>query len=177
MVRRKHVRKLALSLLSECDIDSAPVPVEDIASRLGVTVERASVSGDLSGLLLRDHVSGKSVIGVNSTQSILRQNFTIAHELGHFFLHDYEEVHVDRVFSVKLRSAKSSEGTDSEEKEANLFAAELLMPVHFLEHDLSEIEDLDLLEEEGVILELARKYKVSVQAMTFRLSYLGYMQL
>ena len=33
--------------------------------------------------------------------------------------------HVDRRFEIRLRNVKSSEGADDEEKEANLFAAEL----------------------------------------------------
>ncbi len=176
MVRRKHVRRLALRLLSEHAIDSAPVPVADIADDLGVAVQFAPAQDDLSGFLLRDHGAKRSVIGVNSGHSESRQKFTIAHELGHFLLHDYEDIHVDRGFSVKLRSGKSSEGTDDEEKEANLFAAELLMPKHFIESDLDEIEDLDLVDED-VIAELASKYGVSTQAMTFRLSYLGYIEL
>jgi Zn-dependent peptidase ImmA (M78 family) len=176
MVRRKLVRKLALRLLSEFAVDSAPVPVKDIADDLGVTVQLAPAQDDLSGFLFRDHAAKRSVIGVNSGHSATRQKFTIAHELGHFLLHDYEDVHVDRGFSVKLRSGKSSEGTDDEEKEANLFAAELLMPKHFIESDLNEIDDFDLVDE-NVIAELARKYSVSTQAMTFRLSYLGLIEL
>ena len=163
-------------MLSEYAVDSAPVPVEDIANEIGVTVQFAPAQDDLSGFLLRDHCAKRSVIGVNARHSETRQKFTIAHELGHFLLHDYEDIHVDRGFSVKLRSSKSSEGTDDEEKEANLFAAELLMPKHFVASDLDEIDDVDLVDE-NVIAGLANKYGVSTQAMTFRLSYLGYIEL
>jgi len=48
------------------------------------------------------------------------------------------------------------------------------MPASFLEKDLAR---LDLLDEDayGEILEpLAKRYRVSVQALTVRLSYLGY---
>lgn len=91
-------------------------------------------------------------------------------------MHEGDALHVDRRFLVNLRDTKSSEGTDLEEKEANLFAAELLMPRQFLERDVAEIGVVDL-EEEDVIRELAEKYEVSTQAMTFRLNYLGYVQL
>jgi Zn-dependent peptidase ImmA (M78 family) len=176
MVRRKHIRRLVFRLLSEHSVDSAAVPVEAIAEDVGLTVQFAPAQDDLSGFLLRDHVAQRSVIGVNASHSDNRKRFTIAHELGHFLLHDYENIHVDRGFSVKLRSEKSSEGTDDEEKEANLFAAELLMPMHFLEADLAEIDDVDLVNED-VIPKLAKQYGVSTQAMTFRLSYLGYIEL
>lgn len=176
MVRRKHIRRLVLRLLTEHAVGSPPVPVEFIADSLGLKVQFAAAEYDLSGFLIRDHSAQRSLIGVNELHSENRQKFTIAHELGHFLLHDYENIHVDRGFSVKLRSRKSSEGTDDEEKEANLFAAELLMPKHFVEADLDEIEDVDLVNED-VIAELAKKYGVSTQAMTFRLSYLGYIEL
>ena len=47
----------------------------------------------------------------------------------------------------------------------------------FLESDLANIGDgLDLLNEK-VLIPLARRYRVSSQALTFRLTYLGYIQL
>jgi Zn-dependent peptidase ImmA (M78 family) len=90
-------------------------------------------------------------------------------------LHNMEDVHVDRGFSVRLRNAASSEGTNIEEKEANLFAAELLMPDRFLEKDVKSIDVVDLVDE-SVIAKLAGKYGVSTQAMTFRLAYLNYLR-
>jgi Zn-dependent peptidase ImmA (M78 family) len=83
---------------------------------------------------------------------------------------------VDRQFQVRLRNKASSEGTDLEEQEANLFAAELLIPSSFLEDDLDRVEFVDL-EDEAVVSRLAKRYKVSTQAMTFRLHYLGYLKL
>ena len=83
---------------------------------------------------------------------------------------------VDRRFQVKLRNRASSEGTDQEEQEANLFAAELLMPASFLEEDLEELDPVDL-EDEAVIAMLAKRYKVSTRAMTFRLAYLNHLEL
>jgi Zn-dependent peptidase ImmA (M78 family) len=67
----------------------------------------------------------------------------------------------------------SSQGTDEFEREANLFAASLLMPERFLEHDLEDEDYVDLFDDE-FLSELARKYGVSGQALTNRLNYLGY---
>ena len=49
------------------------------------------------------------------------------------------------------------------------------MPEIFLRQDLSGQRTLDLYEED-LIPELARKYGVSVQALMFRLQYLGYIE-
>ena len=175
MVRRKHIRSLVEKLLAERHIRSAPVPVVDVAKALGAEVRFEAAEDDLSGFLYRDRKRNRAVIGVNADHHPNRQNFTAAHELGHFLLHDFDDIHVDRQFKVWLRSEASSQGTDVEEKEANLFAAEFLMPASFLAKDIEEIATFDL-QDEGVIQKLAENYGVSEQAMTFRLAYLGYVE-
>jgi Zn-dependent peptidase ImmA (M78 family) len=176
MVRRKHIRALVEKILTEQNIKTAPVKAAKIAKALGVKVqEEKAAEDDLSGFLYRDRKRNRAIIGVNANHHPNRRNFTIAHECGHFLLHDFDDVHVDRHFKVWLRSETSSQGTDLEEKEANLFAAELLMPASFLERDVDEIGTLDLVDED-VLNNLAARYGVSAQAMTFRLAYLGYLQ-
>ena len=49
------------------------------------------------------------------------------------------------------------------------------MPEKFLRHDLAGRSALDLYDED-YIPELAQKYGVSVQALMFRLQYLGYIE-
>lgn len=175
-VRRRRIRELVDTLLAEVKSIAAPVPVWDIARKKGARIAVDSLEGDLSGFLFRDGV--QTVIGVNTHHAAVRQNFTVAHELGHLLLHDqdYEQLHVDRAFpTVRLRDDDSSKGVSDYEKEANLFAAELLMPVHFLEHDLAGRVGLDL-HDDGFIPTLAKKYGVSVQALMFRLQNLGYVE-
>lgn len=175
MVRRKHIRALVQRLLAEHHVRAAPVEVADIAKAMGVEVQETPAEDDLSGFLYRDRKHDSAIIGVNADHHPNRRKFTTAHELGHYLLHDFDDVHVDRGFRVWLRNDASSQGTDVEEKEANLFAAELLMPQHFLARDVEEIGAIDLMDEE-VLQELASKYGVSTQAMAFRLAYLGYIQ-
>ena len=175
MVRRKHIRLLVQRLIAEHHIQSTPVDVTGVANALGVGVQESPAEDDLSGFLYRDRKHNSAVIGVNADHHPNRRNFTAAHELGHFLLHNFDDLHVDRDFKVWLRSDASSQGTDIEEREANLFAAELLMPADFLERDIDEIGAFDLLDEK-VLKELAHKYGVSTQAMTFRLAYLGYVK-
>ena len=153
------------------------MPVDDIAESLGVIIQKNTFDGDtdMSGFLFRNKETGRAVIGVNTSHSAQRQRFTIAHELGHLLLHEGDAVHVDRRFRLKLRNQKSSEGTDQEEKEANLFAAELLMPERFLDEELRDVPGIDLLDED-VLRELANRYGVSQQARMFRLNYLGYVE-
>lgn len=173
-VRRRKIREMVKTLLAKANVTEAPVPVWEIARTNGARIVPDSLDGDLSGFLYRD--SFQVVIGVNTQHAHVRQNFTVAHELAHLLLHDQEKLHVDRAFpTVMLRNEASSRGIEDAEKEANLFAAELLMPETLLFQDLAGRSALDL-HDDRYIPELAQKYGVSVQALMFRLQYLGYIE-
>lgn len=119
---------------------------------------------------------GEPLIGYNQTESEVRQRFTIAHELGHLFLHNngvLDGVYVDRSaeYTIEFRNEVSSSGEVRKEREANAFAAALLMPKSLL---LEEIEQhhLNLADDDSLIV-LAKKFNVSVSAMAYRLLNLG----
>lgn len=179
-IRRKQIRQVVQDILAKHKIKSAPVDVEKIVKALKISISLESVNDELSGFLYRDKKANRAVIGANKAHHENRQRFTIAHELGHFLLHEGETIHLDsgprNSFTINLRNTESAKGEDDDEREANLFAAELLMPADFLAKDL-EGQDLDIFEENTFLPELASKYKVSVQALTFRLANLGYINL
>lgn len=179
-VRRKFIRELAEKLLEAHCPHGAPVDVASIAEHYDIEVKLERVDDDLSGFLLRDD-SGTAIIGANRNHHENRRRFTIAHELGHFLLHEAERVHLDSRasgYALQLRSPVSATGENVNEREANLFAAEVLMPAKFLEKDLRASGSVDLLDDDEkvskVLKSLAKKYKVSVQALTIRLNNLGY---
>ena len=174
-MRQSKVRSIEAtvhSLLQRSGVTEAPVDVEQIARDLGIAVRRTPTEDDISGFLLKNP-DGQTIIGVNTLHHPNRQRFTIAHEIGHFELHQFDTVHVDRSV-MKLRSSASSSGVNQEEIEANRFAAELLIPRLFLSKDLQRHTFTDLLDDKGM-QQLAKKYRVSVQAMTNRLITLGYL--
>jgi Zn-dependent peptidase ImmA (M78 family) len=170
-IRRRRIESLVEGLLATYNITEAPVPVERIAKAKGARVFHQSLEDDVSGFLYQDNE--QTVIGVNTHHAPVRQNFTTAHELGHLLLHDQEQLHVDHDFRVRLRDDVSSQGTDDYEREANFFAASLLMPRRFLEADLESVEYVNLLDDD-FLYDLARKYGVSVQALVNRLKNLSY---
>ena len=131
-VRRKQIRQLVSTLLAKHNVRSAPVPVERIAKSLHITISLEEVDDDLSGFLYRDKKGKKVVIGANKSHHANRQRFTIAHELAHFLLHEGEMVHLDSgrgALMLNLRDSESATGEDNDEREANFFAAELLMQI------------------------------------------------
>ncbi len=69
-------------------------------------------------------------IYLNKDNSFHRKRFTIAHELGHLFLHLQKFIENPKLYSVFKRDKKDS---SIEEREANFFAANLLVPEELLQ--------------------------------------------
>lgn len=157
----ERIETAAEDVLNGLNIKAVPVPVEDIASKNGIKIRRGP-SKEFSGILIRK--DGKALIGVNDDESSARQRFTIAHELAHFFLHTKKDAFVDYVqYRDHIESVKRS----PQEREANMFAAALIMPRKSLEKDFKSIAKKGLSDDE--IDSLAIKYQVSSEAMRFRL--------
>lgn len=92
-----------------------------IAQRLGIDVVFRPLSHRTSGCLIPEHADRgptEYLIVVNSRHSKERQAFTIAHELGHWTMHRY----MRRNFVCRPWP------NNQLDIEANIFAAELLMP-------------------------------------------------
>jgi Zn-dependent peptidase ImmA (M78 family) len=154
--------------------------VHRIAKLLGVEVrEEPNPDESISGFLVRNPSSGNAVIGVNKNHSYVRRRFTIAHELGHFLLHAHGPVRMDRsgygtgYSMVYFRDDASSLGVDPEEREANFFAAELLMPIDKVLREVQSRGRLDVYERSSELQDMAKKFKVSQAALTNRLYQLG----
>lgn len=152
-------------LLAAHSANSAPVDVYRIIKDEGIALSLEEMEDDHSGVLLVEN--SIAAIAVNSTHHPHRQRFSAAHELGHYILHSRGR---DRLFVDKAyrRSLVSSSGTDTDEIEANRFAAALLMPENLILRSIGDelITDLD-------VSKLALKFQVSEQAMTLRLVNLG----
>jgi hypothetical protein len=139
----------------------APVDIVALASDLGINVwETGSLPSSVSGKIFKDPLnggrSGFSIV-VNSSHSLPRKRFTIAHEIGHFLLHR------DRLESGELidDAMYRSGVTAKEETEANRFAADLLMPFPLIQSLVAA----------GIRTpeQLAEKLQVSLPAMKIRL--------
>jgi Zn-dependent peptidase ImmA (M78 family) len=166
MANIAHARAGALQLVERYGIKAPPVPIERIARALGVKVQYAPFDDELSGMaFIKD---GVPMIGVNSLHHPNRQRFTLAHELAHIQLHRGQlenAVHVDK--GSLRRDLLSAAGTDSTEREANAFGAELLMPGALLAPALDG-RTLDL-ENEEMVAALAKRFRVSIMALQHRL--------
>lgn len=161
--RYSRIERVVEGLLLEANITEPPVPVERMVGNHGLEVRRGDL-GDVSGLLVRDGAG--AVIGVNSTQSRVRQRFTIAHEFGHYLLHEGIREHVDQGYRVNYRDEESGLARNVEEIEANFFAASLLMPRRFL----NARKAVRAIDDDGLVALLAKEFNVSRHAMSLRLA-------
>ncbi|WBS73150.1 ImmA/IrrE family metallo-endopeptidase [Elizabethkingia meningoseptica] len=149
----------------------APINIETLITKEGINKIEHPFDDDIAGVLIIDDKNDKVTIGVNKKSSPERKNFTIAHELGHYILHnDKSNMFLDKVFYRKKSEGYTTK-EEKIEKEANYFAANILMPENLV---FQEIEKLDKdLYEDSSIKELARTFNVSSSAMSFRLINLG----
>ena len=169
--RKRAIAKRAQSLLADNEVTAPPVPIERIAKKLGARLRYSPLDAELSGMIYVKE--GTPIIGVNALHHPNRRRFTVAHECAHFILHTAQitkEVHIDKDFPMLMRDSVSSAGVNEMEIEANIFAAELLMPEDFLTKALGN-DPFDI-DDEGTVSALARTFKVSRAAMRFRLGNL-----
>jgi len=161
----------AENILKKHDLYKPNVDLEKLAEIYGIEIECSDPGDDeLSGALVRK--DEEATIFVNSTHADTRRRFSLAHELGHFFLHKGKETFIDGKATGYLLRAKNVSPSDYlTEREANEFAAALLMPSDLISKELKEVEKKGA---SDVISDIAEKFNVSQQAMSFRLLNLGY---
>ena len=170
--RDPELRAEALLLRHHPD-RTLPVPVEDIASAIGAEVKRVRLDPDLSGILVRER--DRRVISVQVNHSETRQRFSVAHELGHLLMHPGRPyiAETDKPVRVSLRTKLPAYADPREEREANQFAAALLMPEELVQHWWDKFADEKGSSPERQLEKMATKFGVSPQAMKYRVLNLG----
>lgn len=128
-----------------------PVPVDQLAGAFGLRIVPASLPSRVSGALFR--YPAHAVIVYNRWMRETRVRFTLAHELGHWALHHH------------ARATECHGGPcDPLEREADAFAAALLMPADAVMYWWRRGE---------AFTALCARFGVSYEAMHWRLIELG----
>lgn len=140
-LRRRHA-------LADPPIPDGLVYLEDTP----IFVRLAVFPPTINGALVR--LPEGAVIWLNRSDAPERRRFTLFHEFGHFHLHEgISYCHADSRWELAL------------EREADAFAAEMLMPRTWVLRDLAQL---------GPNLpRLAARYRVSISAMRRRLEEVG----
>ena len=154
---------LAQRLRSQSGLGDADLPTDlgqlaaDVEDRFNVDVAIEPLERGLDGLAIwRRHYS---LIMVSSSIAAHRQRYTMAHELGHLMAGDQGDI-VDENINYSRTPA---------ETRANAFAAAFLMPAGALRTTAGE----NSTPTEELVADLLARYRVSLDALAFRLHNLG----
>lgn len=151
--------------VSRFGIASLPVDPFELAARHEITVEaKPDAEEGVSGMLLR-HGNTFGILYATHITNEGFQHFSIAHELGHYFL----DGHIDHIFRSGVHvSTAGFISADPYELEADHFAAGLLMPSQLFMLELQKYEPgLKAIES------LARLCRTSLTATAIRYAQLS----
>jgi Zn-dependent peptidase ImmA (M78 family) len=161
-VREREIANLA-ERMAQRTFSRGRVEPELIAEQEGISFCYASCAEQLDGALMQ--AGGKFVIFANERRARRgspRNRFTFAHELGHYFLDDHRRAVIAGKFGARFPSPEFA-WDPTFEKEADVFAANLLMPATSFKRSTGQV--LDGLK---TIRDLARAYGVSCVAAAYR---------
>ena len=146
------ISRQAARLLESAGIAHEPVSLRDVVSALNLELVQKTREPFTSEAALEPFGDTHAII-VNGGSDDRRRRFTIAHEIGHFVLHPG--------LQRPERGGRVNEAGRIREREADAFAAELLMPEQLVRQAVVE---------QGTDIErLADRFDVSRQAMLTRL--------
>lgn len=148
----------ARQILDDLGYKNPPINPLDIAKKYGIDVSFVSFPNNpnVSGF----YDPSEKKIYVNAEEGTRRQAFTIAHELGHAILH--QEWAKSNEYRVLMRDTGAGK-EDPKEKEANTFAAHLLVPremlIRFIENmSIKELSDMFVVSEKMLGYRISREF-------------------
>ena len=150
----------AEKLLALSGVKRAPVDLERVATYCGIQVEPWSFDSDISAVLIKS--TSFVGIGVNENHPEVRMRFSIAHEIGHYVLGHAEDLYIE-YFAPEMIQEQTTQRAH-QEREANWFAADLLMPSDWIRSEWKTFGDVKTMSD---------LFNVSEQAMWIRLQHLG----
>jgi len=165
-----YIEEKTESILVENNMFRVGFNINSLVEKYHIQLITKKLPSDISGLfVMTDH---KPVIVINEEEkNKLRNRFTIAHEFGHFSLHRNDKsIFIDKKPKVLFRTSEKNDKNYHKEREANAFAAALLMPKKLINQEVQEISEVDT----SPVKTLAQRFKVSESAMSFRLINLGF---
>lgn len=157
---RNQIYQLAERFAKETSYTPGVTNIIDYVNSLGGVIEYTDTPKDSAGGSISVVSRGEFTIYLSKATSCKRDVFTIAHELGHYFLHS-------KLGQIAINANRSGD-IDETEKEANSFAAAFLMP----EDSVKKL----YAEKDGNISALADAFNVSLSAMNWRCINLGLKQ-
>lgn len=167
---RMLINDITQDIITAYHIQIPILDIDDVVTKMGGRIEESLDIGNMSdGSVHKD--GNRFIINVSPFQTEERRKFTIAHELGHLFLHMGYQIN-EELWRQPESETYYRLGDSLKEYQANEFAAALLMPK-------SEYKKIMDQYTRGTIVEtgkIADYFKVSVSAASNRGKFLGYLQ-
>lgn len=170
--RRKEIWNIAEIVINAFRIDIPIKNIDEVVRKMGGTIKEELITDKLSDGYISKNGEG-FIIVLSPNQSPIRRTFTIAHELGHLFLHlnysnreEWEKVNENLIYNRF--------GNSEQEYEANEFAASLLMP----KDKYKEVMDSNTDPDNVTVYtgNIAQYFNVSVDAASNRGKWLGFLE-
>ncbi len=153
------IENKALEILDTYGFTEPVINVAKIAKENKIEIEEVKMPEKYSGVA-GFYNEKENIIYINTDDVPARKQFTIAHELGHIFLGH-------RNYGVLFRITHENAMYSKDEKEANSFAANLLMPefmiIEYLKkYDFTKVD----------YMKMSKIFGVPIAAMKWRLERL-----
>lgn len=167
---RRLINNLTQDIIEVYQISIPINDIDDVVERLGGHIEERAYIDNLSdgSIGWREN---EFIIYVSPYQSSERRKFTIAHELGHLFLHMGYIINPD-MWARQKNVVYYRSGDSLVEYQANEFAAALLMP----QKQYGEVMDRYTVGNRVDTAKIADYFGVSVSAASNRGKFLGYLK-
>lgn len=157
---RRIIQNTAEKVAMEAGYTALPICPKEIAAKHGILVQaKPDAAKGCSGMLVRNG-ENFGILYATHIRSEGFQRFSIAHELGHYFL----EGHPEAVLKNGVHQSQAGfVARDRYEQEADVFAASLLMPADLFKSEMGKVR-----EGLGAIIALAEAANTSLTATAFR---------
>ena len=167
---RELINGLTQDIINLYDIQIPIKDIDEVVTILGGRIEESDNINNMSDGCISKSDDG-FVIRVSPLQGIGRRKFTIAHELGHLFLHMGYKIN-PVLWEQQENLVYYRAGNSIDEYQANEFAAALLMPRQMYKTVMDRYTTGNIVETGKV----AEFFGVSVSAASNRGKFLGYLQ-
>lgn len=154
-------KKIAKQVINENCIIEPPIDTFSLVNKYGLKLSFIKLPEKFSNVAgFIDFKTNK--VYVSGDDSPNRQAFTVAHELGHWLLHKDLYTKEPEKYQILLRQPINGINLTPEEKEANCFAARLLVPKDMLMEKRKKYPF-------ATINNLAELFAVSYDVMSYRI--------
>lgn len=143
--------------------ETYPLPLEELVEELGIKVEYKFSDDGIAGFY-----DGNKTIYINKGHPPVRQRFSLSHELGHYLM--------DHGSSFRQSLVVYDAEEKRKERNANLFARSILMPIDEIDKFLQTFKDKIEKGEIPFTQSLVKKFGVSIDALKVRLMTLGFIE-